>query len=96
MQKVCAGRFDTSKFTNSNVGDGQTKLGSSYSGQVKPEGGERKAEKTEKTTEEQEDEEEVRAEKTEKTTEEEEEEEEEEEGEDEVKAEKNGEDHRGG
>ena len=58
MQKVRAGRFDTSKFINSNVRDGQNenieKLGNLYSGQVKLEGGEQKAEKTEKTTEEKE------------------------------------------
>ena len=70
VHKVRARRFDTSKFINSNVRDGQNenigKLGNLYSGQVKIEGGERKAEKTEKTTEEkeeEEDEEEVRAEK---------------------------------
>ena len=61
MQKVRAGRFHTSKFINSNVRDGQNenigKNGNLYSGQVKLEGGERKAEKTEKTTEEKEDEE---------------------------------------
>ena len=92
MQKIRAGRFDTSKLINSNVRDGQNenigKLGNLYSGQAKLEGGERKAEKTEKTTEEkeeEEDEEEVRAEKTEKTTEE---EEEDGEDEDEVKVEK--------
>ena len=60
MQKVRAGRFDTSKFINSNVRDGQNenigKLGNLYSGQVKLQGGERKAEKTEKTTEEKEEE----------------------------------------
>ena len=60
VQKVRAGRFETSKFINSNGGDGQNKniwkLGNSYSGQFKLEGGERKAEKTEKTTEEGEDE----------------------------------------
>ena len=97
MQKIRAGRFDTSRFINSDGGDGQNenigKLGNLYSGQAKLEGGERKAEKTEKTTEEkeeEEDEEEVRAEKMEKTTEEEEEEtEDKEEDEDEVK------DHRG-
>ena len=79
VQKVRAGRFDTSKFINSDGGDGQNeniaKLGNLYSGQAKLKEGERKAEKTEKTTEEkEEDEEEVRAEKTEKTTEEEDEE----------------------
>ena len=71
MQKVRAGRFDTSKFINSNVRDGQNenirKLGNLHSGQVKLEGGERKAEKTEKTTEEKEEEddeeEDVRADK---------------------------------
>ena len=70
MQKVCAGEFDTSKIINSNVRDGQNenigKLVNSYFGQVKLEGGERTAEKTEKTIEEK-GEEEVRAEKTEKT-----------------------------
>ena len=92
MKKVRAGKFDTSKFINSNVRDGQNanigKLGNLYSGQAKLQGGERKAEKTEKPQEkdEEEDEEEVRAEKTEKTTEE--EEEEDEEDEDEVKVEK--------
>ena len=52
-----------------------SKLGNSYYGQLKVEGGERKAEKTEKTTEEKKEaeEEEVRAENTEKTTEEDEE-----------------------
>ena len=76
VQKVCAGRFDTSKSINSNGRDRQNenirKLGNSCSGQLKIEGGERKAEKTEKNTEEKEDDE-VRAEKTEKTTEEDEE-----------------------
>ena len=84
VQKVRAGRFDTSKCKHSNVGERQTKtigkLGNSYSGQFELEGGERKAGKTEKTTEEEEeeeeedeDEDEVKAEKLEKTTEEEEE-----------------------
>ena len=58
MQKVRAGRFDTPRFINSNGRDGQNehilKLGNSYSGQLKLEGGERKAEKTENTTEEKE------------------------------------------
>ena len=44
VQKVRAGRFDTSKFINSNVRDGQNenigKLGNLYSGQVKLQGGE--------------------------------------------------------
>ena len=61
VQKVRAGRFDTSNFVNSNVRDGQNeniaKLGNLYPGQVKLEGGGRKAETTEKTTEEKEDEE---------------------------------------
>ena len=52
------GRFDTLKFINSDGGDGQNenigKLGNLYSGQVKLEEGERKAEKMEKTTEEKE------------------------------------------
>ena len=72
VQKVRAGRLDTSKFIRSNVRDGQNenigKLGNLYSGQAKLGGGERKAEKTEKTTEEkeeEEDEEEVRADKNE-------------------------------
>ena len=82
VQKVCAGRFDTSKTITSNVGYGQhkniSKLGNSYYGRLKLEGGERKAEKTKNTTEEEEDEEEVRAETTEKTTEEEEDDEDEE------------------
>ena len=68
MQKVCAGRFDTSKFISSNGKHGQNKnickLGNSNSGQFKLVGGKRKAGKTEKTTEAKEDdEEEVRAEK---------------------------------
>ena len=81
MQKVRAGKFATSKFISSNVGNGQNKniwkLGNSYSGQFKLEGGERKAEQKDKTTdeEEEEEEEEEKAEKTEKTTDEEEEEE---------------------
>jgi hypothetical protein len=62
VQKVCAGRFETIKFINSNVRDGQNenigKLGNLYSGQVKLQGGERKAEKTEETTEENEEDEE--------------------------------------
>ena len=68
VKKVRAGKFDTSKFINSNVRDGQNanigKLGNLYSGQAKLQGGERKAEKTEKPQEkeEEEDEEEVRAE----------------------------------
>ena len=60
-KKVRAGRLDTSKFVNSDVRDGQSeniaKLGNLYSGQVKLEGGGRKAEKTEETAEEEEDEE---------------------------------------
>ena len=47
-----AGRFETSKFIDSNGGGGQNKnirkLGNSYSGQFKLEGGGQKAEKTEK------------------------------------------------
>ena len=54
VQKVRAGRLDTSKSKNSNVGDGQNeyirKLGNLYSGKLKLEGGERKAERTKKTT----------------------------------------------
>ena len=50
-----AGRFETSELINSNVGYGRNEnvwtLGNSYSGQLKPKGGEQKAEKTEKTTE---------------------------------------------
>ena len=73
VQKVRARRFDTSKFINSNDGNGQNenirKLGNSDSGQFKLEEGERKVKKTVKITEEkEEEEEEVRAEKTEKTT----------------------------
>ena len=82
VQKVCAGKFQTSKFINSNGRDGQNenigRLGNLYSVQVKLQGGERKGEKTEKTTEEkgeEEDGEEVGTGKTEKTTEEEEEDE---------------------
>jgi hypothetical protein len=60
VQKVRAGSFVTSKSIKSNVRDGQNekigKLEILYSGQVKLQGGERKAEKTEKTTEEKEDE----------------------------------------
>ena len=52
VQKVRAGRFETSKFINSNGGDGQNKsigkLGNSFSGQFKLEGGERKAERRRK------------------------------------------------
>ena len=48
VQKVSAGRFETSKFITSNVGNGQNKnirkLGNSYSAQLGLEGGERKAE----------------------------------------------------
>ena len=62
VQKVRAGKFETSKFINSNGGDEQNKhirkLGNSYSEQFKRKGGERKAEKTQNTTEEKEDEEE--------------------------------------
>ena len=55
LQKVRAGRFDTSKILNPNVTDGKNEnIGSSYTGQVKLEGGERKTEKTEKTAEEKE------------------------------------------
>ena len=71
VQKVRAGRFETSKFTSSRIGDKQNKsiwkLVNPYSGQFKLKGCEREAEKTEKTTEEKE-EEEVRAKKMEKTT----------------------------
>ena len=60
-----AGRFETSEFLNPSGGNGQNEniktLGNWYSGHLKLEGGERKAEKTEETTEK---EEEVRAEKT--------------------------------
>ena len=60
MQKVRTGGFETAKFINSNVGDRQNKnirkLGNSYSGQLKLEGDEREAQKTEKTTEEKEEE----------------------------------------
>ena len=59
-QKVRAGEFETSKSINSNVRNGQNenirKLGNSYSGQSKLEGGEWTAEKKEKTTEEEEEE----------------------------------------
>ena len=47
VQKVRTGRFETAKFTNSNIGDRQNKnirkLGNSNSGQLKFEGDERKA-----------------------------------------------------
>ena len=72
VQKVRAGRLDTSKFINSNARYGQNehiwKLGNSYSEKLKLEGRERKPEKMEKTTEEKEEEDEVRAEKMEKIT----------------------------
>ena len=49
VQQLRAGRFDISKFINSNGQNGQNKnfrtFGNSYSGQLKLEGGELKAKK---------------------------------------------------
>ena len=52
VQKIRAGRFDTSKLINADGGNGQNenigKLGNLYSGQAQLEGGERKAERRRK------------------------------------------------